>query len=314
MYSARLHILTISRPPPTCLLNYQTNCHSRNGREPKTSNMSTDKIQPCCLKGFRWSGTPQGEEITVDLPIANSSTNTSTTRTIPCYKASPPNASPKRAILFIHDLFGWTFPNNRLLADHYAAETNSTVYLPDFFEGLVIDSTLIAQERFDKIDLAGFHQKNSRDIREPEVFAWARYLRQSLRYEKLGAVGFCFGGWACFRLAAQEHEDNGGEKLVDCIAPGHPTWLTEADVDGASPNIGVQILSTEINMPFNKELKSYTWNKLQEKGVKFEWVHFPGIRHGGLVRGDENIQGEREAMVRAKDKVVAFMGEWLGTD
>ncbi len=35
------------------------------------------------------------------------------------------------AIMIVHDIFGWTFPNLRLLADHYAQEANATVYLPD---------------------------------------------------------------------------------------------------------------------------------------------------------------------------------------
>ncbi len=35
------------------------------------------------------------------------------------------------AIMVVHDIFGWTFPNLRLLADHYAQEANATVYLPD---------------------------------------------------------------------------------------------------------------------------------------------------------------------------------------
>jgi dienelactone hydrolase len=35
------------------------------------------------------------------------------------------------AVLVIHDLFGWTFPNIRLLADAYAEEADATVYVPD---------------------------------------------------------------------------------------------------------------------------------------------------------------------------------------
>ena len=35
------------------------------------------------------------------------------------------------AILLVHDIFGWTFTNLRLLADHYAQEVGATVYLPD---------------------------------------------------------------------------------------------------------------------------------------------------------------------------------------
>lgn len=37
------------------------------------------------------------------------------------------------AILLIHDVFGWTFPNLRLLADHFAKEANATCYLVDLY-------------------------------------------------------------------------------------------------------------------------------------------------------------------------------------
>lgn len=33
--------------------------------------------------------------------------------------------------MIIHDLFGWTFPNTQILADHFAEEVNATVYIPD---------------------------------------------------------------------------------------------------------------------------------------------------------------------------------------
>ena len=35
------------------------------------------------------------------------------------------------AIMLIADLFGWTFKNIRILADHYAADVDATVYVPD---------------------------------------------------------------------------------------------------------------------------------------------------------------------------------------
>ena len=37
------------------------------------------------------------------------------------------------AILLIHDLYGWTFRNTRLLADYYAEEVGATVYLADLY-------------------------------------------------------------------------------------------------------------------------------------------------------------------------------------
>ncbi|KGY15752.1 hypothetical protein PABG_11410 [Paracoccidioides brasiliensis Pb03] len=38
-------------------------------------------------------------------------------------------------------------------------------------------------------------KNNSREIREPEIFACAKALRQK-SYKKVGAIGFCYGGWA----------------------------------------------------------------------------------------------------------------------
>lgn len=68
----------------------------------------------CCLKGFRWDGKPAGQEATL--------------AGLSCYTVGT-NSSV--AILLLHDLFGWTFPNTRLLADHLAEEVDCTVYVPD---------------------------------------------------------------------------------------------------------------------------------------------------------------------------------------
>lgn len=42
-----------------------------------------------------------------------------------------------------------------------------------------------------------------------------------------------------------------------------------------------------------------------------EWVHFPGVAHACLTKGDERVKGEREAMVRGKDAAVGWFRQWL---
>ncbi len=71
-------------------------------------------MSQCCLSGFKWDGTPVGKEI----KLANNDTYVT-------------GSNKDVAIMVVHDIFGWTFPNLRLLADHYAQEANATVYLPD---------------------------------------------------------------------------------------------------------------------------------------------------------------------------------------
>ncbi|KAE8365930.1 Alpha/Beta hydrolase protein [Aspergillus caelatus] len=243
----------------------------------------------CCIQGFSWQGTPTGRTGQLsnnDVYITGDNADV--------------------AILFIADLFGWTFPNVRLLADHYAREVGATVFVPDFFGGEVLDFDLVAAEKFDQIDLPGFIGRNGREQREPEIFDCARALKQDLGYKKVGAVGYCYGGWASFRLGAKEHAS---APLVDCIAVGHPSLLTKKDIDEVA--VPVQMLAPEIDQAYPVELKLHTFETLQRLGVPFDYQHFPGVVHACFIRGDENKPGERAAMERGKNAVVGWFRQLL---
>lgn len=243
-------------------------------------------INQCCLKGFKWEGEPVGriEKLEGEDVYVTGDNN-------------------KAAILVIPDLFGWSFSNIRLLADHYAREANVTAYVPDVFGGEVLPVDLVFAERWAELDLAGFMARNSRDIREPHIFACAKALRE--RHGKLGAVGFCYGGWAVFRLGAREHQP----PLVDCITAGHPSLLTSVDIDEVG--VPVQMLAPEIDLAYTAAMKLHTFQTLQSSGLPFDYQHFPGVVHACLVRGDEKRDGERVAMARGKDAAVAWMGQFL---
>ena len=80
---------------------------------PITPNLSLT-MSECCKSGFKWNGTPTGKEekfAGLDTYVTGDNKDV--------------------AILIVHDVFGWTLPNVRILADHYAKEANATVYLPD---------------------------------------------------------------------------------------------------------------------------------------------------------------------------------------
>lgn len=244
-------------------------------------------VSSCCLKGFEWAGSPSGRTAKLaknDVYIVGD--------------------NPDVAIIIIHDLLGWTFPNVRLLADHYACEANATVYIPDFFGGEVLPMELILKGEWERLDVRGFLGRNSREIREPEIFDCARALRE--RYKKVGVAGFCYGGWAAFRLGAQEHQP----PLVDCITVGHPSLLTKKDIDEIA--VPVQILAPEHDSVYTAELKRHTFDTLSKLGVPFDYQHYPGVEHGCFTRGDSNKTGEREAMTRGKIAAVSWFTQWLG--
>ena len=42
--------------------------------------------------------------------------------------------------------------------------------------------------------------KNGKEVRWPEIEACAKALKGELGFKKVGAMGYCYGGWAVFKL------------------------------------------------------------------------------------------------------------------
>lgn len=83
-----------------------------------------------CLSGFEWDGIPIGKH----AMLANNDTYvTGTDKNV--------------AVLIIHDIYGWTFPNTRLVADHFAKEIDATVFIPDLQVFLTHRFRIEARER-----------------------------------------------------------------------------------------------------------------------------------------------------------------------
>lgn len=60
-------------------------------------------------------------------------------------------------------------------------------------------------EKLKAFDVGAFLGRHNKAKRGPEVFAAAKALKAELGYKKVGAIGFCYGGWAAFQLG-----DKGG--------------------------------------------------------------------------------------------------------
>ncbi|KAK3370502.1 dienelactone hydrolase family protein [Podospora didyma] len=249
-------------------------------------------VSNCCLRGFQWDGTPTGSVTTI-TKTGNSVYVTGTNKSA--------------GVMLIHDLFGWTFANTRLLADHIAREANVTVYVPDFFGGNSLPVDLLLAGRWGEMDVRGFVARNNREIREPEIFGVARNVRAI--HDRVGAIGFCYGGWATFRLGAKEHLDANGRGLVDCISVGHPSLLTTKDIDEVA--VPVQMLAPEFDHVYTAELKMHTFETLQKAKVPFDFQFYPGVEHACFIRGDPDKKGERDAMTRGKNAAVAWLKQWL---
>src|ERR1700742_2457385 len=69
------------------------------------------------------------------------------------------------------------------------------------FGGEVVSPEMMEDpEKSKAFDLMDFLARNGKERRQPEIFECARALKEELDFKKVGALGFCYGGWAVFRL------------------------------------------------------------------------------------------------------------------
>lgn len=181
------------------------------------------------------------------------------------------------------------------------------------FEGEVLPAGILADEsQWSKLDIPSFTSRNSKAIREAEIFECARALRTQYGHKQIGAIGFCYGGWAVFRLGSKAYNNNvdGQEtKLVDCISTAHLSWLEKGEIENVG--VPVQILAPEFDPAFTPELKEFSNRVIPTLGVAYDYQYFPGVAHAFATRGDPEKDVERKGMERAKNAVVHWMKEWL---
>jgi dienelactone hydrolase len=145
-----------------------------------------------------------------------------------------------------------------------------------------------------------FLGRNSKEIRWPEIKQHAQTLKS--QYKKVAAIGFCYGGWACLKLAAEP-------SLIDAISIAHPSLVEKSDVERVK--VPVQVIAPENDFAFTEELKKVTLETLPKTGVPWEYIYFPGLSHGFAARGDPSNQQQKDGLERAKRSAVNFFNEFL---
>ncbi|KAH8998643.1 dienelactone hydrolase endo-1-3,1,4-beta-D-glucanase [Lactarius akahatsu] len=177
---------------------------------------------PDCYKGFVLPGEPKGSMVGPDYftPARGDSTQ------------------PTKAIVLLTDIFGLALSNPRIVADHLAEHIGVDVWIPDFFNGKpplkVEDLEPYSPDR------AGVKMKwtgalifkvllalprliaNRPSVVDPRVHAFIKKVRSEKGYERIGAVGYCFGGAMAVRLGSTES--------VNTIVIAHPASLKPAQV------------------------------------------------------------------------------------
>lgn len=137
--------------------------------------------------------------------------------------------------------------------------------------------------------------------------------------QKVGMVGFCWGGKYALRAARESNMiDVEGEKkpLVDAVVALHPSNLViPEDVDRPVVPISVGWGVEDQGVSFAQKAQvEEVHEKLRKSGVKVpetqHQVYRPG-RHGFAVRGNPDDPQERKALEDSEKQVLDWMKRWL---
>jgi len=183
----------------------------------------------------------------------------------------------------------------------YGTDTNDTDRVLSFNGEVVAPETMEDPEKRKHFDLMAFVGRNSKEIRWPEIEGVAKELKS--KHSKVGAIGYCYGGWAVFQLGGK------GKDLVDCVSAAHPSLTTKEEL--ANLAVPTQILSPETDQMYTPELKTYSNEVIPTLGIDYDYQYFPGVVHGFAVRGDPSDSTQKQALERAKNVSVNFFNQYL---
>ncbi|KAG9237600.1 dienelactone hydrolase family protein-like protein [Amylocarpus encephaloides] len=260
----------------------------------------------CCLSGSVHDGTPTGKVETID--------------NLQTYIAAPKDGSKAKSIVFLVDIFGWEFKNVRLLADNYA-KAGFYCYIPDIHEGdslpleflNSVEPPLKTREQQGVIDktkatatvgttLPPWLLKHREAVSKPLVDSFISSVRQIPGTQKVGAIGFCWGG----RYAILAAHGN-----VDAAYACHPSLVAvPGDFEPVTKPLSLAVGDHDSLLDNN------TVGQIQDlMAKKMELPHelriYEGQIHGFALRSDWSSEGDRRAMDQAEKQGIEWFNKYL---
>ncbi|KAG6829709.1 hypothetical protein H0H92_003744 [Tricholoma furcatifolium] len=138
------------------------------------------------------------------------------------YLAAGATQPSKRAVVLLTDVFGLPLKNCKIVADHLAKELDCDVWVPDMFAGRPIfplskmkslehmveaSPSIFDWFHFIFVDVlpnipAFISSRGS--VVDARVSAFVKVVQEEKKYEKIGSVGYCYGGSAAMRLGTTD--------------------------------------------------------------------------------------------------------------
>lgn len=232
----------------------------------------------CCFSGVKHAGTPVGriEEL----------------GGIQTYISDPPaSATTQKVILFLSDIWGSLFLNNKLIQDYFAS-CGYLVLGPDYFFGDAVPNHPPGR------DLATWPLT----ALKPAVDAFPAWLeaakaKYGTEKTKYCAVGYCFGAPFVMDLCSD------GTVVAGALA--HPAFLDESHFEKLDRPLLLSCAEDDHLFPLASRRRAE--DIMVTRKCTYYFQIFSGITHGFAVRGNPDVEQERWAKEQSAKGIV----EWF---
>ncbi|KAF2028706.1 alpha/beta-hydrolase [Setomelanomma holmii] len=234
--------------------------------------MASGPMQQCCVSGVLHEGTPMGEITNITDKM-------------------------KHAIVLLTDVYGHTFRNSQLLADHFALNGYLTI-IPDMFNGNEVPFPVPAGW-----SLKEYMNTTMPRVKEvdPIVSGTVEWLRREKGVERVGAAGYCFGGKYVVRWLKE-----GG---VDAGFIAHPSFVDKEEIEGIQGPFSIAAAATDAI--YTVPLRHDTEAILTKHNVPWQSFVYGGTEHGFAVRGNMMEGKARFAKEQAFKQAVGWFDEFV---
>ncbi|KAF4608198.1 hypothetical protein EYR40_000542 [Pleurotus pulmonarius] len=260
---------------------------------------------PDCKKGNVLPGEPTGSISTAGA-----------------YYAPGPSPHAKRAVLLLTDVFGLPLKNSKLIADALAKRLECDVWVPDLFAGkpiLGVDQLNMPDRPGVKIGFFGWVRfffsmlpsipafiQSRAAVVDQRVNAFIQAVQAEKKYEKLGAVGYCFGGVVAVRFGATD--------LLDSIVVVHPGPVSLEQIRAIK--VPAAWVCAQEDFSFSDKLREeaeavFAGREGENSWVDYEFTLYPGTVHGFGARPNLDIPEIKEAFEKSQDQIVNWFNKTI---
>jgi len=228
-------------------------------------------------------------------------------------------------------VFGWEFKNARLLADNYA-KAGYYVYIPDVHQGdslpisflQNVEPPLKDKETAGMIDTAKntaivgttlppWLLKHREGVSKPLIDGFINAVRMIPGTEKIGAIGFCWGGRYAILAAHGQSKDASGSSVggVDAAYACHPSLVSiPADFEPVTKPLSLAV-GTKDSLLDVKSIGQIQDVMAKKTDVPHELRIYEDQVHGFALRSDWSSEKDKKAMDDACEQGLRWFERYL---